>query len=141
MYGKYLVVQLNNGKHYNEETKNGEAHKVMNQIHGYMDQHESRYGYKVEPDRKKGILNSIYVLFFLHWKLANDTSEESGWRLRSFGKEDPPSATSAASIAPLMRTAAVAKRVNLIRQGKADRGQTSGKILNTLRSKAPAVAT
>jgi hypothetical protein len=96
--------------------------------------------HKVEPDRRKGILNSIYVLFFLHWKLANDISEETGWRLRSFGKEDPPSATSAASVATPMRTAAVAKRVNLLKQIKTDRGQTSGKKLNRLRANVPAAA-
>jgi hypothetical protein len=103
------------GKRFRPASKNVEARKVLNQIHGYMDQHEARYGYivtdqelicfrrngsgwgqlevgpairhDVKPDRKSGVLNSKYVLFYLHWRVANDDSPEKWWRLRSFGKD------------------------------------------------------
>jgi hypothetical protein len=79
------------GKRYKPSQLNKEAHKVLNQIHGYMDRHEARYGYiitneelicfrrtaagwgqlevsqairhDVEADGKTGVLNSKYVLF------------------------------------------------------------------------------
>jgi len=95
---------------------NSEARKVLKQIHGYMDRHEARYGYivtdkelicfrrrgtgwgqldigpsiphDVHVDRDNNTLNSKYVLFYLHWKVANDDSPTHGWRLKSFGKEE-----------------------------------------------------
>lgn len=103
------------GSKYDPERSNAEAQKVLNQIHGYMDQREARYGYivtneelicfrrrdcgwgqlevseairhDVEADGETGVLNSKYALFYLHWKVANDDDPENGWRLRSFGKE------------------------------------------------------
>jgi len=102
------------GELYDSALKNVEALKALSQIHGYMDQHEARYGYIVtdqelicfrrsdtgwghlevgpairhdaKPDRKTGVLNSKYVLFYLHWKVANDYCLQKGWHLRSFGK-------------------------------------------------------
>jgi len=102
------------GKLYRSALKNVEALKALSQIHGYMDQHEARYGYivtdqelicfrrsstgwghleigpairhDVKPNRETGVLNSKYVLFYLHWKIANDDCPNTGWRLRSFGK-------------------------------------------------------
>jgi hypothetical protein len=113
------------GRRYNADEPNREAQKVLNQVHGYMDQHEARYGYivsneelvcfrrtaagwgqlevsqairhDVEADSKTGVLNSKYVLFYLHWKLANDDGPKTGWRLCSFGKKPAPGDTTAIS--------------------------------------------
>jgi len=104
-----------NGKKFKPGKKNIEALKVLSQIHGYMDQHEARYGYivnneelvffrrrddgwgqldispairhDVDADASTGVLNSKYVLFYFHWKVARDTDSKVGWRLRSFGKD------------------------------------------------------
>lgn len=119
-----------------------EAMKVLSQIHGYMDAREARYGYIVnneeliflrrrdtgwgqldispaipheaEATKATGALNSKYVLFYFHWKFANDDTAE-GWRLRSFGKE-PDLITS-----DLPNPAA--KRPELLKSAKATRGE------------------
>lgn len=119
-----------------------EARKVLSQIHHYMDSHEARYGYivnneeliffrrrdtgwgqldispairhDVEPNKATGVLNSKYVLFYFHWKVANDDTPR-GWRLRSFGR-DPDLIT-----ADLPNPAA--KRPQLLESAKAARGE------------------
>jgi len=101
------------GSTYLAGQKRREAEKVLSQIHGYMDMHEARYGYivtdeeliflrrregkwgqldispairhDVRPDRESGVLNSLYVMFYFHWKVANDDGPD-GWRLESYGK-------------------------------------------------------
>ena len=109
-----------NGSKYRPTNVNREARKVLSQIHGYMDQHEARYGYivnneeliffrrrdtgwgqldiseairhDVEADAATGVLNSKYVLFYFHWKIARDDSD-NGWRLGSFGKSPATTTT------------------------------------------------
>ena len=104
-----------NGKSFKDGKKNLEALKVLSQIHGYMDQHDARYGYivnneelvffrrrddgwgqldispairhDVDADVATGVLNSKYVLFYFHWKVARDNDPKVGWKLRSFGKD------------------------------------------------------
>jgi hypothetical protein len=103
-----------NGELYLTGEREVEARKILTQVHGYMDMHEARYGYivsdeeliflrrrpgkwgqldispairhNVKPDRPSGTMNSLYVLFYLHWKVANDDGPE-GWRLESYGKD------------------------------------------------------
>jgi len=127
-----------NGKRFKPGKKNNEALKVLSQIHGYMDQHEARYGYivnneelvffrrrddgwgqldispairhDVDADAATGVLNSKYVLFYFHWKIARDGDAKVGWKLRSFGKDPnvhstiviPSSASNSQSIDPYM---------------------------------------
>jgi hypothetical protein len=102
------------GAAYLEGKYEREAIKVLSQVHGYMDAHEARYGYivnneeliflrrrdtgwgqidispairhDVDVNTEPGVLNSKYVLFYFHWKIANDETSD-GWRLRSFGQE------------------------------------------------------
>ena len=97
-----------NGDLYIQRTGLTEARKVLSQIHCYMDRSEARYGYIVTDEeliflRRRGAgwgqldvsrpiphdgtdkdpLNSLYVMFYMHWKYARDNES---WRLRSFGK-------------------------------------------------------
>jgi hypothetical protein len=85
-----------------------EATKVLSQIHSYMDRSDARYGYIVTDEeliffRRRGTgwgqldvsppiphkgtdkdpLNSLYVMFYMHWKYARD---DEAWRLRAFGR-------------------------------------------------------
>jgi hypothetical protein len=87
------------GKRY-DPNKQKEATKVLSQIHGYMDSHESRYGYvfnneeliffrrrhhgwgqldisppirhDIDADLSNGIVNSMWILFYFHFKVAQD---------------------------------------------------------------------
>ena len=109
---------LPHGAKYDDKKKNKEAKKVLSQIHGYMDQHEARYGYLINNeelvffrrrkdgwgqldisdafrhdvmgDAETGVLSSKYVLFYFHWKIANSDDPDSGWELASFGKFPHP---------------------------------------------------
>ena len=102
------MLPPNGFEYLNDRAAYPEAQKVINQIHGYMDMHGSRYGYvvndqeliffrrrgtgwghmdisdairhDVKADLEKGVLNSKYVLIYYHYVLAND---ESQWRLDS----------------------------------------------------------
>jgi len=115
LYNKIRHAMLPpNGSEYKPGKKNAQAHKVLSQVHGYMDQHEARYGYILTereliclrrkdtgwgqleiaapishttiPCAETGTFNSKYALFYLHWVVAHDDSS-MGWRLRSFGRE------------------------------------------------------
>jgi len=122
MYNKINHSMLPPYKDGNIKRKTKEAQKVLKQIHGYMDCHEARYGYLLTekelitlrrrdtgwgqidvappvphhwPSKEKGKdeINSKYVLFYLHWVVANDDSP-TGWRLRSFGQSSDVSSDS-----------------------------------------------
>jgi hypothetical protein len=131
-----------NGAKFNPKRKNVEARKVLSQIHAYMDQREARYGYivtdeeliflrrrgtgwghiditdairhDVEPNRDTNTLNSSYVLFYFHWKIANDETSD-GWRLQSNARdcdnlnEDPDDEKAALKPTPKSRRAPIAQ--------------------------------
>lgn len=136
---------------------NFEAQKVLNQIHGYMDQHEARYGYivnneeliffrrrdsgwgqldvsppirhDVEADAETGVLNSKYVLFYFHWKVARDDDPSAGWRLKSFGKDPDPTSTS--PTATIENT--IGKKKQLLKRAQASKeSNTSQKLQSKL---------
>jgi hypothetical protein len=103
------------GRKYNPENRNIGIRNVLNQIHGYMDRHEARYGYivnneeliffrrrgkkwgqldispafrhDVEADREQNILNSKYVLFYFHAKYALSDDPKDGWRFQAYGQQ------------------------------------------------------
>jgi hypothetical protein len=134
------------GERFKKKNKNKEAIKVLSQIHGYMDQHEARYGYlinneelvcfrrrgtgwgqldiseairhDVEADSSANILNSKYILLWLHMTVANDDSPKVGWRLRSFGSEPkstlPTEAPSSSTPVAEVAQAPVVKETELV---------------------------
>lgn len=134
-----------NGKKYKPGRKNIQARRALNQIHGYMDQREARYGYiinneeliffrrrdtgwgqldiseailhNVEADAETGVLNSKYALFYFHWVIAKDDSS-SGWRLRSFGSDPAPtpSDSSSAELVNAFKRAKVHGRTSIMRK-------------------------
>jgi hypothetical protein len=144
------------GAKYNPNAKNLEAHKVISQIHGYMDSHEARYGYivtdqeliffrrrdtgwghidisksighNVEPNAETCLLNSNYVLFYFHWKIANDESN-TGWRLASFAKEVDRTDQEAPAVDPM---ATVRKRLRAYANGRIHRWKVSDKLVGAL---------
>jgi hypothetical protein len=107
-----------------------------------MDMHESRYGYvvndqeliffrrrpgkwgqidigpairhDVKPNRATGAMNSLYVLFYFHWKVANDDGPE-GWRLESYGKHADTEGNHVPSLLNV-QTRAITKSVNADRK-------------------------
>lgn len=145
------------GAKYKPKLKNAEARKVLNQIHGYMDQRSARFGYlatdkelifirrrdtgwghidispaiphDVKADRETGTLNSSYVLFYFHWKIANDDSD-SGWHLRSFASDGAKanSADDRELINSLSRLAAL-KRKRMLSKEKIKRWNISNGLV------------
>lgn len=96
----------------NDKNSNVEVTKVLSQIHGYMDSRGARYGYVVnneeliffrrrnegwghldisppirhdiQADLSNGVVNSVWILFYFHFKVACDDDPECGWHLESF---------------------------------------------------------
>jgi hypothetical protein len=142
------------GIYYKQRTYLEEAQNVLNQIHYYMDSHEARYGYIVNneeliffrrretgwghldispairhdvvPNIETGAINSQYVLWYFHWKVAQDDSP-TGWRLRSFGNGTRPKPKTS-----FVRKSPASKRPQLVKNARPIRGEKSTRALQSI---------
>jgi hypothetical protein len=140
------------GMYYKTKTYIKEAQNVLNQIHYYMDSCEARYGYIVNneeliffrrrktgwghldispairhavvPNIETGVINSQYVLWYFHWKVAQDDSPTTGWRLRSFGNGTRKT--------PISRKSPATKRPQLLKSARPVRGEKSTRALQSI---------